>query len=110
MSELEPHDADASIPSHDANLGDDHVTCVKCDETIALGETLSAGRSGRICKLCYNSAKALCNHYKKRGKSDEWQKMAPAKKKKMILENKTSGGIRGKQRAIKFTEQAGLHH
>lgn len=109
MSDLEQHADGTPMQSHDDDLGDSSVQCVKCEETTRLSDTLSAGRSGRICKLCYNSAKALGNHFKKRGKSDEWQKMPPAKKKKMIIENKLTGGIRGKQRAIRISEQAWLN-
>ena len=81
--------------------------CVKCEDSVTPSESLSAGRSGRICKLCYNSARALSEHFRKRGKREEWQAMPPAKKKKLIIENKAGGGIRGKTRSIKMTEQAG---
>ena len=99
VSEQGDADASASVPTL--------ATCTKCDEEMEFSKTLSAGRVGyRICKLCFNSARSLQNHYKKRGKKSEWDNMAPAKKKRMIVENKFSGGIRGKERNVLIREEA----
>ena len=86
----------------------DQVVCMKCDEQVPVSKTLSAGRPGcRVCKLCYNACRSLAGHYRKRGKKDEWDKMPAAKKKKkLIKENKHGGGIRGKERTIRITEEA----
>ena len=100
-----PVDPQSAQPD-DAGLSGFH-RCVKCEDEVESRDTLSAGRSGRICKLCYNSARALSEHFRKRGKKEEWQAMPPAKKKKLIIENKAGGGIRGKSRTIKMTEEAG---
>ena len=91
--------------SQEVEQGDD-CTCSKCLEKVTIKDSLSAGRTGRICKLCYNSGRSLSEHYRKRGKSDEWSRMPPEKKRKLIVENKAGGGIRGKARNIKITEQA----
>ena len=82
--------------------------CIKCNDEVTITETHSAGRAGvRVCKLCYNATRALSLHFAKRGKKEEWLKMAPAKKRKLIVDNKYSGGIRGKERNIAIREEAG---
>lgn len=87
---------------------DKEVTCSKCDEHVPVQETLSAGRSGHICKLCYNAQRALVLHYKKRGKKAEWDKLPVERKKKLIRENKLCGGVKGRERQIKTVEEAGM--
>lgn len=88
----------------------DQYECVKCKEAVPLPNTLSAGRTGRICKPCYNSCRALTEYYKKRGRKHEWDSMNQERKRRMIVENKGTGG-RGKQRQLKITEEArGLTH
>lgn len=83
---------------------DARTTCTKCKEEVPVTETLSAGRGGyRICKPCYNSNRALCEYYKKRGRKAEWDKMSAEKKRKLIIQNKGTGG-RGKQRELQLTE------
>lgn len=98
---------DQSHPEpHACEAGSDALfACVKCDEVVSAELSLSAGRSGRICKLCYNSQRSLVDHYKKRGKKTEWDRMSVQKKKDLIKQNKNGGGIRGKERKIKLTEQ-----
>lgn len=80
------------------------VKCVKCLLLVLIHETLSAGRVGRICKLCYNSSRALADFFKKRNRKHEWDSMNAEKKRKLIVENKCTGG-RGKTRELKFTEE-----
>lgn len=81
----------------------DMAVCTKCNETTPMCDTLSAGRVGRICKLCYNSARACLNYYKKRGRKKEWGSMNAEKKRKMIVQNKGTGG-RGKSRDLNLSE------
>lgn len=100
-SEVDPGDGDVGFD------GDDEmVTCTKCDEQVRKKDSHSSGRSGRTCKLCFNSFRALSNYYRKRGKKEEFDRMEPSKKKRLIVENKNGGGIRGKERNIKMLEQA----
>ena len=70
-----------------------------------MSQTLSAGRSGRVCKPCYNSSRALTEYYRKRGRKHEWDSMNTERKRRMIVANKGTGG-RGKQRQLKITEEA----
>ena len=94
-------------PEEDGPDHGDQVVCTKCDEQVPVSKTLSAGRPGsRVCKLCYNACRSLAEHYRKRGKKDEWDRMPASKKKKLIKENKYGGGIRGKERTIRITEEA----
>ena len=71
-------------------------------------DTLSAGREFRICKLCYNSQRALFQHFKKRGQRPQWEKMPHAKKKRLIIANKGTGGVRGKERVLDLSESVTL--
>lgn len=64
------------------------VLCAKCDGHFPMEDTVSAGRVGRNCKLCFNACRALCDWLKKRNRSAEWSKMPLAKKKKLIKENR----------------------
>lgn len=82
------------------------VFCTKCQESVSWPETLSAGRSGRICKLCYNSCRSLAEYFRKRGQKAYWEKLPPEKRRRLIVENKTTGGVKGKARQIRLTEQA----
>ena len=105
--EIQPHGHSHEEDEGDCHERGDQVICVKCDEKVPMSKTLSAGRPGcRVCKLCYNSCRSLAEHFRKRGKKEEWDKMPAAKKKKLIKENKNGGGIRGKERTIRITEEA----
>ena len=80
------------------------VQCTKCREKVLHSDTLSAGRGGyRICKPCYNSNRALSDYYRKRGRKDEWDKMPAERKRKLVVQNKGTGG-RGKQRELELSE------
>ena len=103
---MEPDNAHPPAVEAEPSAGpQEAVVCVKCDEVVSIGQSLSAGRSGRVCKLCYNSQRALSDHFKKRGKKTEWDRMSIQKKKELIKQNKNGGGIRGKERRIQLTEQ-----
>ena len=82
----------------------DEHPCVRCELRCPFSSTLSAGRTGRICKLCYNATRALGDWFKKRGRSEEWSKMPAAKKKKMILENRTVARKGAKREVIVHEE------
>lgn len=92
--------------SGEPDRGDVEVKCpcVKCKEVVGIKQTLSAGRTGRVCKPCYNSQRALTEHFKKRGKLEEWQRMAAEKKRKLIVDNKGTTFGRGKQRQLTLSE------
>ncbi len=81
------------------------VICVKCNDELSISLTLSAGRCGRVCKLCYNAQRSLVDYYKRRGKKDEWDRMPMERKKKLIVDNKLLGGTKGQQRNIKIEEK-----
>lgn len=82
------------------------VVCVKCDEHVPVGDTLSAGRSGRVCRLCYNAQRALVKHFTKRKQKQQWDNMPMDRKKKLIKENKFNGGVMGRERQLKITDEA----
>ena len=82
------------------------VVCVKCDEHVPAGDTLSAGRSGRVCRLCYNAQRALVKHFTKRKQKAQWDSMPMDRKKKLIKENKYNGGVMGRERQLKITDEA----
>lgn len=78
-------DAKSDVPSdgHAApanNEPEAKVTCAKCDEQVEVSKTMSAGRVGRVCKLCYNANRALAEHFKRRGRKQEWDAMPPARR------------------------------
>lgn len=85
---------------------DKPTVCVKCSEETPTNLTLSAGRSGRICKLCYNSQRSLADHFRKRGQKQQWDSMPAERKKRLIVENKHTGGVRGRERHLKITDEA----
>ena len=101
-----PAEANAA-GEHDCGGDESMSTCTKCDETIPTKQTTSAGRVGRICKLCYNASRALTDHYRKRGRKAEWDAMPQDRKKKLIKENKLTGGVKGKERQLQISEEAG---
>ena len=105
MSDHHGNGEDVEVEDQSSDHGN-AVTCTKCQESVSFAETLSAGRSGRICKLCYNSCRSLAEYFRKRGQKGYWEKMPPEKRRKLIIENKTTGGVRGKARQIRITEQA----
>ena len=96
-------ECEAKGEAHDGEV-ELKCTCVKCKEIIGMKQTLSAGRTGRVCKPCFNSQRALMEHFKKRGKLEEWQRMAAEKKRKLIVDNKGTTSGRGKQRQLTVSE------
>ncbi len=82
------------------------VVCVKCDENVPAGDTMSAGRTGRVCKLCYNAQRALVKHFTKRKQKQQWDNMPMDRKKKLIKENKYNGGVMGRERQLKIIDEA----
>ena len=98
--------ADAE-PEGLASDGEEWAVCVRCEEKARVSACISAGRSGLICKLCYNAQRALKEYYKKRGQKDVWDSYPMARKKKLIIENKFAGGVKGKSREVKLLEEAG---
>ncbi len=97
---------DASRSDLPEGQPDKSNVCVKCDEDTPLDQTLSAGRSGRICKLCYNAQRSLADHFRKRGQKQQWDSMPAERKKRLIRENKHTGGVRGRERQLKITDEA----
>ena len=99
--------ADSEKPEGDTNLPDDSlVACARCGEQVPIKDTGSYGRIGRQCHLCYNAARALSDHFKRRGRKDEWDRMPPQKKRKLIIDNKMGGGVKGQKRDVRIDEQA----
>ncbi len=101
-----PDNANTGPSAPAINEAEAIATCTKCDEQMEVSKTMSAGRVGRICKLCYNANRALAEHFKRRGRKQEWDCMPANKKKRLIVENKLGGGIKGQKRDLRIDEQA----
>ncbi len=99
-------EAAPAIEDPKASLSTKTVLCVKCEEQTSVDQTMSAGRSGRVCKLCYNAQRALMKHFTKRNQKQQWDNMPPERKKKLIKENKFNGGTMGRERQLKITDEA----
>ena len=100
-------DQDDLAPTEPQGVSTDKATvCVKCSEETPTNLTMSAGRSGRICKLCYNAQRSLAEHFRKRGQKQQWDAMPAERKKNLIIQNKHTGGVRGRERHLKITDEA----
>ena len=64
-------DGKTDVPSEVRDESEARVTCTTCDEQVEVSKTMSAGRVGRICKLCYNANRAVAEHFKSRGRKQD---------------------------------------